>query len=131
MVKKQPNYKLHTLYALTTAFLIVWGLHIVNGKLSLWNPDQSESTLRNTFRGDSVSQAMKAWGVLALVLFSMSAFDSTAPLSAAFAWLILIAVLLMNADRLLAIAGYNEPLGNVTGKGGGTGGGVNKLNRPL
>lgn len=130
MVKKQPNYKLHTLYALTTAFLIVFGLHIANGRLSLWNPEQSESTLRNTFRADAVGNAMKAWAVLALVLFSMSAFDSTAPLSAAFAWLILIAVLLMNADRLLAIAGSN-PYGNVTGKGGGTGGGVNKLNRPL
>ena len=115
MVKKQPNYKLHTLYALTTAFLIVFGLHIANGKLSLWNPDQSESTLRNTFRADSVGNAMKAWGVLALVLFSMSAFDTTAPLSAAFAWLILVAVLLMNSDRLLAVANA----GASTGGGGG------------
>lgn len=118
MVKKQPNYKLHTLYALTAAFIIVFGLHLASGKLSLWEPEKSESTLRNTFRGDSAQQAMIAWGVLVIVLFSMAAFDSTAPLSAAFAWLILIAVLLMNADRLLKIAGATNKRTSGSGPAG-------------
>lgn len=116
MVKKQPNYKLHTLYALTTAFVIVFGLHIAAGRLSLWDTSQSESTLKNTFHGDSVTSALVSWGLIAFVLFSMSAFDSTAPLSAAFAWLILLAVLLINADRILKVAGYfNTPSGGAGG----------------
>lgn len=105
MVKKQPNYKLHVLYAVTLSFIIVFMIHIAKGKLSLVDTSKSEDTLGNTFKGDSVNQAIVGWGVIALVLFSMAAFDSTAGLAAAFAWLILIAVLLINADTLLKIAG--------------------------
>lgn len=128
MVRKQPNYKLHTLYALTTAFIIVFGLHILNGKLALWNPETSESNLRNTFRGDSVRSATVAWGVIALVLFSAAAFDSTAPLAAAFAWLILISVILINTDRIVAIANKQAPSGGpyLGGSIGGSGGGIKK-----
>lgn len=105
MVKKQPNYKLHVLYATTLAFIIVFMVHIAKGKLALVDTSKSQDTLTNTFKGDSVDSAIVGWGIIALVLFSMAAFDSTAGLAAAFAWLILISVLLINADTLLQIAG--------------------------
>jgi hypothetical protein len=109
MVKKEPNYKLHVLYALTTGFVLVFVIHLAKGQLSLIDTSKSEDTLRNTFTGDSVDRAVVAWGVLALVLFSMAAFDSTASLAAAFAWLILISVILVNTQTLLKIMGaYNK-----------------------
>lgn len=116
MVKKQPNYKLHVLYALVSAFLITFTLRIKQGPISVSNTTQTEGTVRNTFRADAVGEAMKGWVVIAVVLFSLSAFDSTAPLAAAFAWLILVTVVLANTDRLFELFSTAP-----TGVGGGGG----------
>ena len=118
MVKKQPNYKLHVLYGVTLGFLLVFITSVAKGKLSLVDTKKTESTLSSTFEGDSVDKALVGWGAIALILFSMAAFDSTASLAAAFAWLILISVLLLNAQVLLKAAGaYNT--GAINGAGGG------------
>lgn len=118
MVKKQPNYKLHVLYAVSLGFIIVFLTHLAKGELALIDTAKTESTLKSTFEGDSVDKAFIGWGVIALVLFSAAAFDTTASLAAAFAWLILISVILLNADTLLRIAGArgNDSVG---GSGGG------------
>lgn len=118
MVKKQPNYKLQVLYAVTLAFTMVFLLHIAKGKFSLIDTSQSEDTLGNTFKGDRVQEAVVAWGIIAFVLFSMSTFDTTAGLAAAFAWLLLLSVLIINADTLLVLAGKAP--------GGGSYGGSSK-----
>ena len=119
MVKKRPNYKLHVLYAVTLGFVIVFITHLAKGELALIDTAKTESTLKSTFEGDSVDKAFIGWGVIALVLFSAAAFDSTASLAAAFAWLILISVVLLNAQTLLKAAGYQQTSGG--DGGGGTG----------
>jgi hypothetical protein len=117
MVKKQPNYNYHVLFAVTTGFLLVFVVHLAKGKLSLINTDMTSNTLSSTFKGDSVERAFIGWGMIALVLFAAAEFDSTAPLAAAFAWLILVSVLLINAETLVKIAGYyNKPLDTSKGK---------------
>lgn len=112
MVKEQPNYNLHVLYALTIGFGLVFVVHIAKGKLSLLDTSKSEDTLKATFTGDTVDKALMGWAFIALVLFSAAAFDSTAPLAAAFAWLILVSVLLINATTILKIAGYYNGSGS-------------------
>lgn len=117
MIKKEPNYKLHVLYATVTAFVLVFVIHVGKKNLSLIDTSKSEDTLRNTFTGDSVDRAFYSWGAIALVLFSAAAFDSTASLAAAFAWLLLVAVILVNTDYLLKVMGWSN---TTSGGGGGT-----------
>lgn len=117
MVKKQPNYKYHVLFAVSMGFIIVFVTHLAKGQLALVDTSKTESTLKSTFEGDSVERAFVGWGIIALVLFSASSFDSTASLAAAFAWLILISVILLNGQTLLKISG-NYTNNNSERKGG-------------
>jgi hypothetical protein len=105
MVKKEPNYQYHVLFAVTSAFLLVFTVNLAAGKLALLDTKKSEDTLTAMFKGDSVSSAFIGWGVIALVLFSASSFDGTASIAAAFAWLILVAAILLNGQQILKIMG--------------------------
>jgi hypothetical protein len=109
-------YRYHVLFAMFSAFIIVYGTHLATGKLSLWDPSSSESTLQKTFKGDSIGLSLISWGVLFTVVFSMSTFDTTASLASAMAWLILISVILINADVILKITGsYNAKVSAPSG----------------
>jgi hypothetical protein len=124
MVKEAPNYKLHVLYALVTAFLVVYLTNISKKKLKIVGTTKGEPSnnwaarAKTIATGDSVEQSLVGWGVIYLVLFSAVAFDSTAPLAATFAWLILISVILVNTEAIYAI--LNNAFTPARGGGGGT-----------
>lgn len=111
MIKKEPNYPRHTLVALFLGVTTVFVVHVAKGRIGLWNYNQSQDAVVNAFTGDSVMNALIAWGFIFFVLLTMSEFPSTAPLAAAFAWLILISVILVNGDTVIKILGATPALG--------------------
>lgn len=117
MVKKEPNYPKHTLIALFLGAGLVFTVHVAKGKIGIWSYDQSQDKLANAFTADSVQNALVAWGFIFLVLLTLSEFPSTAPLSAAFAWLIFISVVLVNADTIIKITGATPAFGGTASTG--------------
>jgi hypothetical protein len=112
------------MFALFAGAGLVFVTHVAKGRIGLWDYNQSQDKIVNAFTGDSVENAILAWGFIMIVLFPMSEFPSTAPLAAAFAWLIFISVILVNADVLMKIAGNTPALGgsgsaSQTSTGGG------------
>lgn len=67
------------------------------------NPASSSTTNKTLQAGFNLLQPSAAWALIFVVLMAGAYFDSTAPLAAAFAWLILVAAILANAETLLTI----------------------------
>lgn len=103
VVRKQPNYRLYAIEAVFIAFVIVWTTHIAAGKLSLWDSSQSENTLKKTFQGDTVQWSIWGWLVITTVVAFGVSNNVTAKFTAAFAWLILISVVLINGEQFLKL----------------------------
>jgi hypothetical protein len=61
---------------------------------SLAGSAQKAATFGNDLTGN-----IKAWAIVWGVLFAGVYFDETAPLAAAFAWLVLVAAILYNGDK--------------------------------
>ena len=104
------NYKYHTAFALSVAFIIVFGLQAA-AKTGIGGVTASEKTgnvVKDTLSGASAAASLKAWAVIAFVLVSAASFKSTESLAAAFSWLILISVILINGQQALKI--FNGPL---------------------
>ena len=63
--------------------------------------DNVQNMLVEAFKGDTLSASLVGWGIIFVVLMFLASFDSTAPIAAAFAWLIFVAVALINAEKIL------------------------------
>lgn len=109
------NYRYHTLYALSIAFLIVFATQIYVRTASGGTATEATGNrVKDSLDGAAGAASLKAWAVIALVLMSMSGFKSTQSLAAAFSWLILISVVLINGQQLLKIFNGPIPVGKST-----------------
>lgn len=100
------NYQYHTLFALSVAFLIVFATQMyVKTGAGGTATEATGNNVRDSLNGASGAASLKAWALIAFVLFSMSSFKSTASLAAAFSWLILVSVVLMNGMSLMQMFG--------------------------
>lgn len=95
------DYSYHTLFALSMAFVIVMVTHMTAKNLG--NTEETGNAVRDTLNGQSARTSLWGWLFIFIVLLSASSFKSTQSLAAAFSWLILISVLLVNGQSLFRI----------------------------
>ena len=104
------NYQYHALFALSIAFLIVFATQVyVKTGSGTTASEKTGNNIKDSLNGASGAASLKAWAILAFVLFSAASFKTTQSLAAAFAWLILVAVVLVNGEQLLKMVNTTAP----------------------
>lgn len=106
------NYQYHVLFALSVSFIFVFGTHMA--AVHFGNTQETTGKIQQTLNGSSTKASLIGWGFIAAVLLAMAEFDSTASLAAAFAWLILVSVLLINGKAVLDVVNQMTSLTSTT-----------------